>query len=76
MDDHKVGNSNMKSFIENKMRLENYQKASKYTEKDVTNQKKKCSKKFKLEPILKATAITKLPEKLESQKCNNSEEYL
>ena len=35
-DDHKIGNINMKSFTVNKMRLKNYQNASKFTEEDVT----------------------------------------
>ena len=36
-DDNKIFNKNLKSFTENKRRLENYQEASKYTEEDVTN---------------------------------------
>ena len=37
---------------------------------------KKYSKDFKLETILKATAINKLIEKQKREKSNNPEEYL
>ena len=42
-DDLKIGNINIKSFTENKIRLENYQEASKFTKEDVTNLKKESS---------------------------------
>ena len=38
--DHKICNINMKYFTENKIGLENYQRASKFTGKDGTNQNK------------------------------------
>ena len=43
-DDHKIGNVNLKIFIEKQMTLENYHKASKYTEEDVTNRNKEMQK--------------------------------
>ena len=36
-DDFKIGNINIKSITDNKIRLENYQEAFKYTEKDALN---------------------------------------
>ena len=36
-DDLKIGNINIKSITDNNIRLENYQEAFKYTEKDVSN---------------------------------------
>ena len=35
-DDLKIGNINIKSITDNKIRLENYQEAFEYTEKDVS----------------------------------------
>ena len=41
-DDLKIGNINIKSITDNKIRLENYQEAFKYTEKVVSNLYKDC----------------------------------
>ena len=41
-DDFKIGNINIKSITDNKIRLENYQEAFKYTEKFVSNLYKEC----------------------------------